>query len=319
MYKAKKSPPPPFVYESRLNRWHEQASVRAYPRRCLSEHEESGKCYFAPDLVPISQHVKVVALGPEAAQEIQIQHLYTYLEFTTVFELKMVNTITNHIILKNLGVLLPDEMLADAYKIYCDEGYHGFFSYDLILQVQAATNVAPNPVDNAPLVSAIEKIIAAIPLEHRQLARVFAVIVYETLVSAILSKVPRSQHVATCVRRVIADHAEDEGRHHVYFSALMDALWPQLTKQQKDVICPLLPRFILKSLEPNLKAYRFTLAKLDLGEDDIESILQDCYPQESVIAYTRETASATLNLFRRNEVFADVRAYELFQAARLLD
>lgn len=319
MDKTEKYFPPPYVYESKLDRWHEQASVRAYPHRLLLEYEESGKYYFAPELVPISQHVKVVALGPEAVQEIQVQHLYTYLEFTTIFEQKMVNAIANHVILKNIGVSVPDEMLVDAYKVYCDEAYHSLFSYDLMFQVQAATNIAPNPVDNAPLVPAIEKIISAVPPEHQQLARVFAVIVYETLISAILSKIPKNQHVANAVRQIVTDHAEDEGRHHIYFSKLMDAVWPQLTKQQKDVICPLLPQFILKSLEPNFKAYKFALARLNFKQDDIESILQDCYPPENVIAYARETARATLNLFRRNGVFADLRTYELFQAARLVD
>src|ERR687886_110138 len=46
------------------------------------------------------------------------------------------------------------------------------------------------------------------------LTKVFFTVVSETLISAILSDIPHDQRVVGAVRAVIADHAEDEGRHH---------------------------------------------------------------------------------------------------------
>src|SRR5947209_14449067 len=127
------------AYNNLFREWDVQASVRNDPRIIFQDEESMGRVYFSPDLVPIVRHPLVVKLGPAVRREILIQHLYNYFDFTSCFEVEVVNWGVQRIFLKKTGFELPQEMLLDAYKIYCDEAYHSLFSADLKSQIQAAT------------------------------------------------------------------------------------------------------------------------------------------------------------------------------------
>src|SRR6185436_14163962 len=132
-------------YRSRFREWDLRAVVRGKPRRVLREQESVDRDFFSSALVPFIEHPLVRRLGSEARRNLLIHHLYHYLDFTANFEIEVVNPAARRIALGNSGLELPPEMLFDAYKIYCDEGYHSFFSADIKLQVQAATGVEPLP------------------------------------------------------------------------------------------------------------------------------------------------------------------------------
>src|SRR6185295_14101103 len=61
----------------------------------------------------------------------------------------------------------------------------------------------------------------------------------------IFSGIPSDPRVVMAVRELVADHAEDEGRHHAYFSRLLEFTWPRLNKAQRATIGPLLPEMVL--------------------------------------------------------------------------
>ncbi|MGH9760902.1 MAG: diiron oxygenase, partial [Blastocatellia bacterium] len=111
-------------YLSKFQDWDDRARVRVSPRRLLSEEELNGKLYFSPGLVPIVGHPRIREMGQAAIRAILAQHLYGYLDFTTRFEVEVVNAATQEIAKGNAGLSLPEEMKFDAYKIYCDEAYH---------------------------------------------------------------------------------------------------------------------------------------------------------------------------------------------------
>ena len=71
-----------------------KAAVRVKPRRILLRDEEAkGKVYFSPELVAVAQHPLVRQLGPESVRDMQVQHLYRYLDFTTQLELEVINEV----------------------------------------------------------------------------------------------------------------------------------------------------------------------------------------------------------------------------------
>src|SRR6185503_14613370 len=132
-------------YHSRLSNWDTLAGVRAKPRRMLMDEEAAGKVYFSPALVPIINHPLIVRLGPEARRRLVIQHLYHYLDFTANFEIEVVNRVAQRIAFGKVIPGLPKAMLFDAYKVYCDEGFHSVFTVDIKHQVEDATGIPPLP------------------------------------------------------------------------------------------------------------------------------------------------------------------------------
>jgi hypothetical protein len=209
-------------------------------------------------------------------------------------------------------------MLIDAYKIYCDEAYHSLFSADLRGQVEVVTGVKPEPVLFQDFLTRLEMVQSAAPADLKPLAGLFIVILFETLVSATLGGIPRDERVITALRELVSDHAEDEARHHVYFSQFMDMLWPQMSRSQQSAIGPLLPHFIIKCLEPDYALIRRRLSKLSLTRDEVEQVLDESYSQAQVMAGLRKTARATLSLLRRNGVFEDAETLDAFNASGLL-
>lgn len=303
---------------SMMRAWDTQASVRAYPRRIFLDEEEEGKLYFSPSLVPVVQHPIVARLDPSLKREIIIQHLYNYLSFTSCFEIQMVNWGVERIFDGRTGFDVPEQVLFDAYKIYCDESYHTYFCADLKRQIIFATGVKPEPFDFQPFLLKLEAIQSRVPVDLRDTARLFVVILFETLISLILQRIPKDEQVVSAVRQTVADHADDEARHHVYFSCFLDMIWPQLTKEQQGMIGPLLPHFIIKSLEPDYEAIRQRLSRFDLTRDEIEQVIDESYPHSEVISRIRRTARVTLSIIERNGIYQDLRTLEAFQASGLL-
>jgi len=126
------------------------------------------------------------------------------------------------------------------------------------------------------------------------------------------------EHRGVPLHRVDADHADDEARHHSYFSNVLDVIWPQITKEQQSIIGPLLPHFIIKSLEPHYETIRQRLAKFDLTRDEIEQIVEESYPRSEVIAGLRKTARVTLSILERNRIYEDPGTLEAFHTSGLL-
>ncbi|MGW7005989.1 hypothetical protein ACWGCW_25070 [Streptomyces sp. NPDC054933] len=46
----------------------------------------------------------------------------------------------------------------DAYRIYCDEGYHSLYSFEVAHQVAAASGIPPLPYDFAPYLQRLDQV-----------------------------------------------------------------------------------------------------------------------------------------------------------------
>ncbi|HST22772.1 MAG TPA: diiron oxygenase [Blastocatellia bacterium] len=284
----------------------------------LMDEEAAGKVYFSTALVPIIHHPLIVRLGPESQRRLLIQHLYHYLDFTANFEIEVVNRAAQRIAFGKLIPGLPKAMLFDAYKVYCDEGFHSVFSIDIKHQVEAATGVNPLPYNFTEFLNRLNEARKGVPASLKPVSGLLIVIVFETLISLILNQIPKDKQVISAIRDMVADHADDEAKHHSFFSNLFDMLWPQLSKKQQSILGPLLPHFIIKSLEPDYASIRRRLALYDLSPNEIEQVIEESYPQQKVLAGLRRTASATLHLFERNGLFEEPKTLFAFQSSGLL-
>ncbi len=306
------------TYSRKLANWDTKASVRVKPRRILMrEEEEMGKVFFSPELVPVAQHPLVRELGQTAVRDMQVQHLYRYLDFTTQLELEVINEVSKEIALGKVDADLPDVMLEDAFKLCTDEAHHAYFSDDVKRQVIAATGIVPDYHGTPRFLRQLRILQRDLPSELMVLSELMFSVVSETLISTILAQIPRDDRVVTAVRHIVADHAEDEGRHSAYFSQFFNCLWPQLTSTQRSILGPLLPCFVRAFLEPDVEAIGRGLARYPLEHDQVHNILSDCYPINRTASDARQAAKVTLRLFEHAGVLEDPEIADAFRACEL--
>jgi P-aminobenzoate N-oxygenase AurF len=308
-----------FAYETKFKLWESRAAVRAKPRRVLDEEREVGKLFFPPELVPVAGHPLVRAGGTAAVEEVLLQRLHVYLDFTAELEQMAINPVTQRISRRKVGFEVPEAMVEDAYKICTDEAWHAQFSDDLQRQLVEATRVQPTIPSEPQFFQRLRAMEAEAPPEIRGLPSVFFTIVSETLISAILSDIPHDERVFTAVRELVEDHAEDEGRHHAFFSKFFGCVWPQLTTRQRRLVGPLLPRLVLAFLEPDYAALGAILGRSGLGDDEVRGVIEESHPRDEVVAGIRRNSRATLRLFHEHGALEDPGTREAFQAAGLLE
>jgi hypothetical protein len=305
------------AYSSKFSGWHSRASVRSKPRREIAEHEPRDHVYFPPELVPVAQHALVQQLGAETVDRVLIQNLHTYLEFTSELEHGAVNPVAAMISRRRSGFDLPETMIEDAYKIYTDEAWHAQFSDDLQRQVATTTGVGPSVFEEPNFFRKLNGFQRDLGRDEQRLVMIFFTIVSETLISTILSGIPSDARVVMAVRELVADHAQDEGRHHAYFSRLLEFTWPRLNKTQRAVIGPLLPEMIHAFLEPDFVAIAGNLRACGLTAEQIDQVMTESYPPATVRAGIRSASKATIRHFERVGVVEDPRTAEALEASRL--
>ncbi|MEU6669546.1 diiron oxygenase [Streptomyces sp. NPDC046727] len=298
--------------------WYTRAGVRRDPRRLLRDELRGGQLYFPPALVPYGDHPLVRALPAGARDALAARHLFQYLGFTTHFETEVVNRATQRIATGRAGVDSTAATRLDAFRIYCDEGYHALYSFDVIRQIADASGIEPVPYDFTPFRERLDAVgRAALPGEP-VLAQLLQVVVFETLVTAILNDVPKDDRVLTVVRQIVRDHARDEGWHHVFFARFFRELWARQSPPERVRTARCLPGLIRNSLLPDLRPVRAALTAAGLGAARVEEVVRDSYPRAATERGMREAARHALRLFEETGVLAVDGARDAFHAAGLL-
>ena len=304
-------------YRSCFGRWDERASVRRAPRRLLEE-DEGTRHLFPPDLVPLTRHPSVRALGPQLFDEVLTQHLYRYLDFTARLEHLVVNKTVQAIAQDTVGVHVPDEMRFDAYKIYCDEAFHCLFCADMMRQVREHTGIEPR-LDPQPYflrrLQALQERVGD-PLAAK--LELLFVVCSETLITATLAEVPDDPGVDAGVRDTIRDHARDEGRHHAYFAAFLRFLWHELDLRTRLTLGRLVPELIDTFLRPDVGVLRAELAGYGFGHDEAEQIVGEVFAENVIRDHAGATARQTVRHFASVGVLDDEVARAMFAERGLL-
>ncbi|MFP3963817.1 diiron oxygenase [Actinomadura fulvescens] len=292
--------------------------MRTGPRRLLGDELGTGRLFFPPDLVPYWDHPRVRELPERTRGEILARHLFHYLEFTTHFETRVVNRATDRIAGGRCGIDVDPETRLNAYRIYCDEGYHSLCSLDVIAQVSAASAVAVVPYDFEPFLTRLDQVGQRALPDAPALAQLLQVVVFETLITAILKDIPQNPRVLTIVRDTVREHAKDEGWHHVFFSQFFRELWAQQSRASRRRISRCLPGLIRSSLLPEQAPVRASLTRAGLGAEAVEEIMRDTYSHERVNTGIRAASRHTMRLFEETGVLGVPGASDAFAAAELL-
>ncbi|MFE0174471.1 diiron oxygenase [Streptomyces sp. NPDC059002] len=306
-------------YVSRFERWDDLASVRRRPRRRFAAGEPD--LYFPPELYPVALHPLVAARGSAAVKGLLLQRLYDYLEFTTELESLAVIPVATKISRGRSGLDLPGRMRSDAYKIVTDEAWHAQFSHEFAGEIEAETRVPwLRARDRTPpaFLSRLDEVRGRLPHRMRGVEGLLFAIVSETLISGMLSQIPRDGRLPQSVRNVIRDHAEDEGRHHVYFRSVLGHLWPALTRAERQAVGPLVPAVVYAFLEPDYAQTARHLGELGLTGEQIDQVVTESWPAHQVRGDVAAAASQLTRYLTEADALADARTLAAFEEAGLL-
>jgi hypothetical protein len=306
-------------YRSPFGNWSRRASVRTKPERSLpgNEVDVHDALFFSPELVPVVHHPLVLERGQRARWEMLVRRLHAYLHFTTELEQLTVIPLAGRLGRGNAGLPLPEGMRQDAFRIVTDEAWHAQFSYGMMLDLEQRTGVAPvlSPVPH--FVSRLDEIRARLAPEVRGLEALLFGIVSETLISAILADLPRDERLPGPVRDLVADHAEDEGRHHAYFRLLLTLVWPALTPREQSLAGRVVPDIVRAFLEPDYTTIGMMLRATGFDVAETEQILIESYPAASVTAEISTGSKAFTRYFEDVGALDDPAIADAFRAAGL--
>ncbi len=302
-------------YRSRFRNWDRVATVRNNPVRGLGA---DGELFFTPELVPALAHPVLRQAEPRVRETVLVHRLYEYLKFTIDLEQSAVIPVTGHISRGMAGLDLPEPMRSDAFKIVTDEAWHAQFTYDLMRRVHTRTRVDPALPDTPVFTGVLARIHEEFPSEIRGLDEMLFAIVSETLISSILDELPRDDRLPGGIRETIADHADDEAKHHAYFSTLLRYLWPSMTRKEQELAGPYLPRLIFAFLEPDYPSVALGLTAAGLRGDEVEQVMTEVYTHAKVVEDVRRGAAPTLQYFAEAGALAHSATHEAFQEAGLI-
>lgn len=304
-----------FAYRSRFDRWDERASVRSSPAPQLEQPPRLA--LFPRRLFPVVDHPVVTARGGDVADRLLTQRLHIFLEFTVELELSVVNPICAQASRRRLGFDLPARMAADAFAIYTDEAWHAQTSSCVSRQVAARTGVQPVELGS----HAFSRRLAAQRHAAPELARLLtlsAAIVSESLISAILTDLPRDPTVSPAVRGLVAEHAADEGIHRAYFTQLLECIWSQLDQRSRTQLAQCLPPMFAAFLSPDLEATATLLFDAGLTANEVATVVSDVHTQTRTTREIHHASRSAIESFRRVGVLDQPGAVEAFAAGGLV-
>jgi P-aminobenzoate N-oxygenase AurF len=309
---------PPFIAGGRaFDTWYERSGVRSGARRLAGTGTEAAKALFPERLILHLSHPLIDPADQRLRRYLAAQHLYQWLLFTMHLEVSVVNRATQRLASGRSGLDLPAAARLDAYRIAVDESYHSLCSLDIVEQLQQQTGITALPYDFGPFLTDLDAVGADLP-GHRQLVQLLQVVVFETLITSILSDIPGDESVVTVVREVVGDHAADERRHHAYFASLFPRLWGQLEPATRRQLALCLPAIIIGSLRPATQPAYQALREAGYAERQAREIVLDSYDTQTVLRGIRVAAAKTIRLFQIHGVLDLPGVRDRFAAAGLL-
>lgn len=216
------------------------------------------------------------------------------------------------------ALVLPYAARLDAFKVYCDEGYHSLYSLDLAVQAAEVTGVPIPSWDYGGFVDRLQHTGARMLPDHPNLVPLLQVVTFETLITAVLNEVPADETVVTVVRDIARDHARDEGQHHRFFSGFFHELWNGLDEPTRGPVAHALPALIVSCLQWDLGPVAWSLELAGLDRPVAAQVVEDCYGGAGDAARMREICQATVRMCRSAGVFDVAGAPEAFAARGLI-
>jgi para-aminobenzoate N-oxygenase AurF len=297
--------------------WHEKAGVRTQARHHFSGCLK-GYLPFPASSLPEMSHPAVLVLEPEIQNRLLVQYLYRFLRATVHLETRVVNRALTRLATEDVEMCVSDHIRKDALKILTDESFHALASMDMMRQVVTETSVSPLAYNFEPTLDRLDVPVPNPPAGYDRVRHLLQASVFETMIAAILDKLPIDTAVHPAIRELAADHVADERVHHAFFFRFFPELWSALDPAIRRVAARDIPGVINTCLAPDLDYARRALIDSGLDHDIAESIIRDCYAPDVVAQATRKTARSTIRLMQDTGVMDSADSLDAFMAAGLI-
>jgi hypothetical protein len=303
------------MYGTPFHYWDRSSWIRSKP---VTQAPTDVGLPFPISIVPLASHPEV-ASRPRNQVKLLAYRALAHLKFTTVLELEHVNVVCRALAQGLSPVPMTAEQRHDALRIYCDEGGHA-----LIVELLARDLATIHDLDRSVLGQPqFDRTLQEIRENWgRELSPLLLdscfVSVSETLITKLLSEVPKDLSVTPAVRQVLRDHAADEGHHREYFCWFFQMLWRVLPDDARQLVGRLLPEFLLAFLGPDRALDLAILKALGYPPRTAARIIRETYEADRVEAGIRHAATSTLQLFHQTGVLSDASVLEHFVARRLV-
>lgn len=282
-------------YRSPFKSWERGSSVRSAPRRQVADSLKATET-FPVELVPTLNHSVTEDVGEVGRGILATQQLYRYLDFTTKLEHMVVNRTALGIAHNKVGIIMPDEMRFDAFRIYVDEGYHALVARDILEQVSTVTKITPNIPAKPAFMQELESLVEDYP-GYSTLIELMFVVVSETLITGNLSQVASSSTTDSEITSTVRDHASDEGRHHAYFRHFLRILWHQLSTREREICTKVYTRLIIGFSTPEKNATVQDLVFVGVSQDAAQAAVEDIFSPAAVTENALRGAEKNMQYF----------------------
>ena len=296
-------------YQKYFDNWDASTSVRSKPNTyrmtpAKLDKELCERRWFLPAALPLIDHPLLKNIDQSQEQYLLGRFLLQFLEYGTVLEHEFVNTILAELALGEIGIPLPDRMRIDAFKIYTDEGYHACFNLEATQQIRdyiGLSMVDAWPLQNSRLIG-LRKLIPKNNTKENFLIRFGIAVVSETVAAKELSETLQGI-VVEPIYNIFIDHAEDEKKHCMYFSALLEVVWNKLSFEEQKFLGLNFPKILKGFVDINTFSLYDSLEKIGVDIHSAEVIVKDCYPKDFTVNRALSVASITFRIFERIGVF----------------
>jgi len=286
-------------YQSPFEKWDEISWIRTRPIR---EGIITG-LPFSPDLVPLANHPEI-AKNRDSWMKALAYQLLGHLKFTNILELSHVNPVTAGLAEGRAPFKITYQQQSDALRIYCDEGGHALFTEHLAKQVKETYGLYQSMIGRPKFEIELEKILEENKTQlSPDLIKLFFVAISETLITKVLHNLPHDPEVDPLVRKVIGDHAADEGRHHIYYRTLFPIIWDSLPCYHQEEVGKILPKLLSAFLSPDLEFEYRVLRQLGYNLEGARRVLEEIHPPSKVGESVRKAAIPSLKMFDEAGVF----------------
>ena len=293
-------------YRAQMSKW--RAPSGGVGSTVRDDEPAKGMLPFSRELLPLVNHPLLRGTGDEGRYWLLAQRLYSYMDWTFALETNVVLPVAGRLVEDTYSLNAGPELREDALKIIVDEGHHALEALTTKNLVIAATGIAPLQAYTPPsFVARLAKVEGESPASERAIVRLVFAMVSETLITSLLTKLPKDEAVLPVVRAAVRQHAVDEARHHSVFAQVMEVAWARWTVDQKDRYGPWFAEFLDAFLSPNVTAADCWLRHIGLADDLRASILEDVYAPSRLSSSTREASEPSLRAMRRAGLFENQR------------
>lgn len=280
---------------SAFRNWETNASVRSEPSRVPSIE----KFLFPEEFVPILRAGALTEAPADTKNALRSAALFRFLNFTHKLELLVVNTVTLNIALGRYDFRLGDETRLDAHRLYVDESYHAYFSFEAMHMMQQKTSPLPLVETTPEFVNQLRaKTEEETTPRRKALIQLFFVIASEMLITSTLHEAQNLDDIDPALGQMIRDHARDETRHHVFYRTMLLRIWDQMSREDQLFVATHLPELVSAYCMPDRTGQISDLVALGFTNRHAQDIIEETYPAQSTAEYAQKVGAGLFRTVR---------------------